>query len=196
MAMNDLNIREATYGDEQSIAEIQLWAWHMIYPDLMGKTPQEKHEFLEKEKAFARGRFSPEKSSDSATLVAELNGRIIGFCVLAKAIDRLPFNHVIGELNVLSNYQGYGVAKSLLSKTCDVAIEKGIKDIGGVVQSDNRRAKEWYLKLQPSSYSERVMSRDMDHQTDIYTIMRWDDVAMLKQALTTPALDHSPAPEW
>jgi ribosomal-protein-alanine N-acetyltransferase len=84
---------------------------------------------------------------NSISLVAKINGKIVGFIIGMIHLER---NFLVGHiltLDVLPQYRRRGVAKSLLQEIEKIFREKGVKSCRLEVREDNIAALRLYRKL-------------------------------------------------
>ncbi|MDY0029181.1 MAG: GNAT family N-acetyltransferase [Pseudobdellovibrionaceae bacterium] len=71
--------------------------------------------------------------------------RLVGILAVYFNRERMPFVY-ISNISVLSDYQGKGIAKTLLSKLVDYARKSGLLYVELEVSADNNRAQAFYRK--------------------------------------------------
>ena len=78
------------------------------------------------------------------SLVAEVNGKIVGYAIAAKEVGKKL--HLL-NFAVHPEYRGLGIGKALLTSLEKLARRKGVKEIYLEVEEDNEVAKELYRKM-------------------------------------------------
>lgn len=147
--LSDILIREASQGDARSIAEVHVRAWRWAYRDekeaLDGPT-------LEDRMAQWTPRVS-HPSSESAVLVAESNGRVVGFAFVGPSEDEDARD---GTTELISLYvdehvAGTGVGRGLMKATMELVRGRGYSVLTLWAGKRNHRARRFYeaAGLQP-----------------------------------------------
>ncbi|MDB5505846.1 MAG: GCN5-related N-acetyltransferase [Devosia sp.] len=128
-----LQIRKAEKTDIERLADIAFRAWeHSILP-LLGATP----EMVRREKQRLHN-IAAETSE--RIIVAELDGRAIGWCSRARNRAYVPFLFVAPE------YQGHGVGTALLRRIESMLELGGATRVHLETPADNVRAVRFYEK--------------------------------------------------
>ncbi|ABU81760.1 ribosomal protein S18-alanine N-acetyltransferase [Ignicoccus hospitalis] len=78
------------------------------------------------------------------SLVAEVNGKVVGYAIAAKEVDKKL--HLL-NFAVDPQYRGLGIGSALLESLEKLAKKKGLKSIYLEVEEDNYRAMRLYKKM-------------------------------------------------
>lgn len=140
-----MNIRVADFEDAQSIAQIHVQGWQCAY---RGQIPQDYLDSLSTEK---RLKFWKNLLSDletkSVTLVAEKEGKVIGFCCVGPGRDEDAGSS--GELTAIyihPNHLGQGAGTALMKQSLKVLREKGFTKATLWVLGTNQKTRDFYEK--------------------------------------------------
>jgi ribosomal protein S18 acetylase RimI-like enzyme len=168
--MEEINIRIAEFSDAANLTVLKQQVWVATYA--VEGLRSEFSDYLLAEFTLANEMTllgNPEKK----TLIAELNGHLIGCTVVAfNAEVPLPAVGIIPEiavLYVLERFTGMGIGKILLEKSLQLINESGFKAAWLTVYHKNDRAIKFYKKhgftdigkaffeMQGNQYENRVL---------------------------------------
>ncbi|PIB42439.1 GNAT family acetyltransferase [Pseudomonas sp. 2822-15] len=141
-------IRDALLKDAKHIAQVHVRSWQQAYVDLM---PEDFLASLtttlpQKEAHWAR----LIESQDANTLVAEVDGNVIGWLSLGLCRDTDTPEVASGEvmaIYVLADYWGQGIGAQLWQAGFQRLVEQGYKRISLWVLAANQRAVRFYTRL-------------------------------------------------
>lgn len=143
MTTSDLIIRTPVPDDGPAIGTVHVDAWQHAYADLM---PAEYLEGMDAERSGKRWQRTLQLPRDGAdVLVAELDGRIIGFAVFGEPRDDVPAG--MGELaaiNFAHDAWGRGFGSALFTAAVDGLKEAGFTGAYLWVAAGNDRAIGFY----------------------------------------------------
>lgn len=114
---------------------------------------------VKKQKSFIRARIN---SAINLFIVAEINGEIIGSCILSGSNLKREKHKVDLGVSVQKKYWSLGIGRKLLEEAMDWGKENNIKKITLKVDATNYRAISLYMKLgfkvEGSLYKDKYMS--------------------------------------
>jgi len=134
-----LLIRKAVYDDAPAVASIHARSWVAAYtgffPEkLMAETNAKR---LEQRRKSLKGEHN--------TYVAVLDGRVVGFCGIARVTeDDLPGWFRVGALYLDPDTFRQGVGRKLMEFSVDLARAEGCPGVLLYVLEDNLRARRFY----------------------------------------------------
>jgi RimJ/RimL family protein N-acetyltransferase len=134
-------IRSAAEQDAKSLSEVRL--------QIDGETEnldREPGEAYIDESGFKQVIKTDTESSSNLFLVAEVNGRIVGFSRCAGNNLKRTSHRVEFGIGVLKDFWGYGIGKNLLKETTHWADSNGIKKVSLHVLETNEKAIKLYEK--------------------------------------------------
>jgi diamine N-acetyltransferase len=114
--------------------------------------------------------------SNVTTLVAEANGRLIGFCQVRAQPPPHSIHASVADLATLlevqrfyvrSGWHGLGVAQALMQAALAAAYERGARQVWLGVFHQNRRAQAFYAKFGFVAAGEHTFTVGTDPQRDI-----------------------------
>ncbi|GAM15868.1 GNAT family N-acetyltransferase [Mesobacillus selenatarsenatis] len=145
----DFNIREMNYKI-RSASDIDAEALSDLRMQIDGETEnldREPGEAFIDPQGFRSIIKADSESPRNLFLVAETNGRLIGFSRCA-GNDLKRFRHKVEfGVGVLKEFWGYGVGRNLLQESITWADDSGIRKITLNVMESNEKAKQLYEKL-------------------------------------------------
>lgn len=142
--MENLIVRKAELKDAAGIAKVHVETWQSAYK---GQMPDLYLESLSVEKRSASWHDILSKPKGNAdTLVAEADGKIVGFCSVSKCRDEdMPEN--TGELWAIyvdKDYAGKGIGTALLNKGLNILRDQGFDKATLWVLTSNDKTRRWY----------------------------------------------------
>lgn len=145
----DFNIRELNYKI-RSASDIDAEALSDLRLQIDGETEnldREPGEAFIDPQGFRSIIKADSESPRNLFLVAETNGRLIGFSRCA-GNDLKRFRHKVEfGVGVLREFWGYGVGRNLLQESITWAEDSGIRKVTLNVMESNEKAKQLYEKL-------------------------------------------------
>jgi ribosomal protein S18 acetylase RimI-like enzyme len=140
----DLIVRKAQLKDAAGIAKVQVEAWQSAYK---GEIPDSYLDSLSVEKRTERWHDILSKPEDNAdTIVAEVDGKIVGFCSVSHCRDTDILNST-GELWAIyvdKDYAGKGVGTAIHNKGLNILKNKKFTHATLWVLTSNNKARKWY----------------------------------------------------
>lgn len=124
-----VKIREGVLSDVPGIARVHVDTWRTTY---VGIIPQEHLDNLSYRKSEIRWQQFLEGSAEinnTGILVAEDEGKIVGFISYGTARDRTDYRGEVYALYVLEEYQLRGIGKSLLKEAVGKLKKVNINDL-------------------------------------------------------------------
>ncbi|MGK5558104.1 N-acetyltransferase family protein [Actinomadura kijaniata] len=133
--VSDLQIRWATPADDAALAELDARTWSTVSAVAPRPEPGEP--------------FFGEKTRPESILVAERDGRVVGYAKLAAPYPFPSGAHVrsIHGLAVDPGERGRGIGRALMEAACDRAREQGARRITLRVLGGNDPARRLYESL-------------------------------------------------
>jgi GNAT superfamily N-acetyltransferase len=157
----DLVVRAARSSDARAIAEVSVASRQWSYRDLLGEADLAALSVEATTADFAEG--LTQLSPDSAVLVAEVAGRVVGYAYVLPSPDSdVPAgSSELGSIYVTEEVAGTGVAPALMNEAVKHARFAGHSFLTLWVRRENGRARRFYEKygLQPDG---RERSRPHD----------------------------------
>lgn len=142
--MENLIVRKAELKDAAGIAKVHVGTWQSAYKGQMPDSYLDSLSIEKRTDSWHDILSKPEGNAD--TLVAEVNGEVIGFCSVSKCRDEdMPEN--TGELWAIyvdKNYAGKGAGTALLSKGLSILKDEGFTKATLWVLSSNDKTRKWY----------------------------------------------------
>jgi ribosomal protein S18 acetylase RimI-like enzyme len=140
-----MKIRKATQADIESIMKLwkELMNFHIerdSYFDIANNAPEKFAKFI-KEKL---------DSNDYCILVAEDNGRVVGYCLAKKdkhPLFKAPDYSEIFDLVITREFRRKGIGSALLDKVFNWCFEKGIKRVEVKVALANEVSRKFWRKM-------------------------------------------------
>lgn len=179
--MVPLRIRKADLKDAEAIGALHVASWQETYRGIL---PDELLHGLSMEARSDMWRSVLAASSDAQqtiVLVAELNGRIVGFGACGAQRDEnlraQGFHAEIGAIYVLQAAQREGVGKSLMRLMAQSLLRSGRKAVSLWVLRENGRARAFYEALGGTLLGEK--EDQLAGATLIEVGYGWSDVATL-----------------
>lgn len=141
-----MTIREAMLSDAETIAEIHVASWRSAY---RGQIPDALLDSLDSAK---RAAFWQAHLADARfrTFVAEMDGRIIGFCDLipSRDLDSNPQTSAeIAAIYIHPNHWRRGAGRALCHRVFEIARNTGYKIITLWALKSNTAAQRFYKAL-------------------------------------------------
>lgn len=141
--MGSLLLREAVPSDAQKIAEVHIKTWQSAY---FGLIPDDYLQSLDvDQRARNWAKILESSIADSQTIVAEIDGVIVGFMGIGP--NREPSESGLGEVYTVyvdPNYQGHGVGSNLMEKGIQILKDQGFRGAVLWVLDKNMRTRTWY----------------------------------------------------
>ena len=141
--MNVLRIREASVSDAEGIAKVHVYTWQNAY---LGLIPDSFLQGLSVEQKTANWIKNIENPlSKSQTLVAEVNGEIVGF--ISVGIDQeggLPNQGEVYAIYVMPSIQKRGIGVALMREGLQALETEGLACAILWVLDGNLRTRAWY----------------------------------------------------
>jgi RimJ/RimL family protein N-acetyltransferase len=141
-------IRAARAEDAAAIAAVHVAAWLAAYRGIVPDEVLDELSTAERERRWRGWLGAP--GEGWLTLVAEIGGRIVGFCTLvapSRDPDAGAGTAEIAALYVVPEQWRRGTGKALLSAALDEARGPGLKDVVLWVLAGNAEAQEFYSRL-------------------------------------------------
>lgn len=144
---NEVKIRPAKLGDAPHIAKIHMETWQHTYrgqvpdafldnlPSTLGERTKKWQETLRKRQRGMR------------VFVAEIGGKIIGFCIVNPCRDDDMDQKEVGELGAIyidARFMNRGVGSALLKEALDFLKVAGFSRATLWVLDTNEKARRWY----------------------------------------------------
>ncbi|MDP1719600.1 MAG: GNAT family N-acetyltransferase [Candidatus Nanopelagicaceae bacterium] len=141
--MDDLQIRAASVSDAKGIAKVHVYTWQSTY---LGLIPDSFLQGLNVEKGTANWIKNIESPLPrSKTLVAEMDGEIVGFIgVGADREEELPNHGEVYAIYVLPSIQGRGIGTALMREGLTALKTEGLTRAVLWVLDGNLRTRAWY----------------------------------------------------
>lgn len=141
--MDDLQIRAACVSDAEGIVKVHVYTWQSAYSGLI---PDSFLQGLSVEQRTANWIKNIENPlPKSQTLVAEIDGEIVGFIgVGADREEYLPNQGEVYALYVLSSIQGRGIGTTLMREGLTALKTGGFTCAVLWVLDGNLRTRAWY----------------------------------------------------
>ncbi|GHD49894.1 N-acetyltransferase [Thalassobaculum fulvum] len=190
MAEYNVTIRPVEPGDALGLARIQIDTWRDAY---VGMLPDDTLLDLDDMRAAVRwtrvvgGLRAPE-----ALAVAEIEGRLVGFChggagrrAVAEAVDRLEPVAEVYALYVDPSFQGMGIGRALLADVTRRLIAHGFESLALLTLADNRHGRRFYDRI-GGAVGEAIPSVVVGSPADQVPYF-WPDMERLVQRLDAPA---------
>ncbi len=150
--MEDLIIRKMEYKDIESVANIKVSSWRISYKGIIDDSyldSMDINSYIEKRK---------EDYNKSLYLVAELNGKVVGFCRYDDRLRQVDKKNIGGEIYALyvdPNMKRMGIGRALVKKVEEEFKEKGITSFIIWCLKDNKPSKVFYRKMGGIEFSEK-----------------------------------------
>ncbi len=142
--MTPLQIRPAQVADAEGIASVHVKTWQHAY---RGQIPDDYLDGMSIERRTARWReLLADPTAYGRVLVAELDGRIVGFCGIGRSRDA-DADDAVGELYAIyidAQSMNHGVGSALLKVGLAYLIDQGYARATLWVMESNRRARRFY----------------------------------------------------
>ena len=137
----EINLRNWTTNDFQTVRNILLVTWKDAYPFI-----PEKDIIIHLENYYSETKLL-EFFNDLCVkgILAEIETEPVGWMKLYD--DQLADKYFISSLYVLPEFQGYGIGKKLLLKADEVAAKLKYEKVWLCVMKENIKALEWYIKI-------------------------------------------------
>jgi len=141
--MDDLQIRAARVSDAKGIAEVHVYTWQSAYLGLIPDSFLQGLSVEQRTTNWIKNIKNPLPRSN--TLVAEIDGEIVGFIgVGADREEDLPNQGEVYALYVLSNIQGRGIGTALMREGLAALKTEGLTCAVLWVLDGNLRTRAWY----------------------------------------------------
>ena len=146
LVAGELVVREARPGDARAIAEVSVASRRWSYRDLFAEADLDALSVEETTADFAEGLAG--LAPDTAVLVAELAGRVVGYAYVLPSPDAdVPAEtSELGGLYVTEEVAGTGVARTLMDAAIEHARAAGQGVLTLWVRRENGRARRFYEK--------------------------------------------------
>jgi GNAT superfamily N-acetyltransferase len=141
-------IREARLEDAGAIAAIHVASWLAAYRGIVPDEVLDELSTAERKRRWRGWLGAPD--GGWLTLVAEVGGRIVGFCTLvapSRDPDAALGTAEIAALYVMPEHWREGSGRALLSAALDEARGRGVTDVVLWVLAGNTEAQEFYSRL-------------------------------------------------
>ena len=144
--MGSLTVRGATRADARAIAEIHVAAWRAAYRDLMPQSYLESLSVAERAKMWEKTIAQP---GPAQLALAELDGKLAGFCLYGPTRDRVEGADVaeIYAVNVHPARWRQGAGRLLCTHALNEAAGREHSAMTLWVMSGNVRALRFYQHL-------------------------------------------------
>ena len=143
-SVKNFNIRPANINDAEGIAKIHVGTWQFAYK---GQLSDDYLDSLSVEKRTERWKEILNKPQlDNWSLVAELNGQIVGFCTVGKSRDE-DADSKIGELWAIyidPQYMDKGIGTALMNEGLKILKGKGFNKATLWVLESNDKTRGFY----------------------------------------------------
>jgi ribosomal protein S18 acetylase RimI-like enzyme len=141
----EVRIRDAKATDAGAIAEIHVAAWRAAYRGVM---PDDYLAALSVEKRTAMWQTTIAKAGPAKLAVAELDGRLAGFCLFGPTRDDAPSDIAeIYAVNVHPEFWRQGAGQSLCEHAVREAAAREHSAVTLWVLKENDRARRFYERL-------------------------------------------------
>lgn len=137
-------VRPAEVKDAEAIARVHVKTWQCAYKRIMSDKLLDSLSVEKRTKAWEE--ILSKLESDSRTFVAEIVGKVIGFCSIGSCRDE-NMDQTFGELWALyvdPDSINKGAGSALQKKGLSYLKEKGYKKATLWVLTSNKSAREWY----------------------------------------------------
>jgi ribosomal protein S18 acetylase RimI-like enzyme len=143
--MKPFQIRLAQIEDARAIAAVHINTWQYAY---RGQIPDEFLDGMSIERRTARWHEILSRSADlqEHVLVADVDGKIVGFCVVGRSRDE-DADETVGELYAIyidAQTMNHGVGSALLKIGLAYLAEQGYARATLWVMESNQRARRFY----------------------------------------------------
>lgn len=141
--MDNLRIRAARVSDAEGIAKVHVYTWQSAYLGLLSDSYLQGLSVEERTANWIKNIENPLPKSQ--TLVAEINGKIVGF--LGVGADReadLSNQGEVYAIYVLSSIQGRGIGVALMREGLQALKTAGLECAVLWVLEGNLRTRAWY----------------------------------------------------
>ena len=168
MDNRDVNIRRASTGDAESLAELGARTFSETFAE--DNSPEDVAAYLAA--SFSVERLAAELDDPlSVFFVAEVDGRAAGYAKLHPGeapgeVDGRKAVELV-RLYVAQAWLGRGVGPALMRRCIDEAREKGFQTIWLGVWERNRRAQAFYRKWNFHEVGEHIFQLGSDPQRDV-----------------------------
>ena len=139
-----LSVREAKVGDAQAMAEIHVAAWRAAYRGAMPDSYLAALSVRERVERWTRAIATP---GPAKVAVAELGGRIVGFCSFGPTRDAGSTDAEIYSVNVFPAAWGRGAWRTLCEHAFREAAAREHDAVTLWVLKENERARRFYERL-------------------------------------------------
>ena len=142
--MENLVIRKMEYKDIESVANIKVSSWRLSYKGIIDDEYLDNMDinlYIEKRK---------EDYNKSLYYVADLDGKVVGFCRYDDRLRQFNKQNIGGEIYALyvePTMKRMGIGKALVNKVEEEFREKGIKTYIIWCLKDNEPSKAFYKKM-------------------------------------------------
>jgi ribosomal protein S18 acetylase RimI-like enzyme len=138
-------IREANYEDAENITKMHIQSWQETYKNIVDQA------YLDKlpDTFETRLKFRQEilaKKDNNIHLVAESEGKIIGFCDAGISREYEGAKGEIYAIYLLKEYQGFAIGKKLFQQAVEFLLSNNLTPFTVSVLEDNMRARKFYEK--------------------------------------------------
>lgn len=174
--------RPATFDDALPIAETQVAVWRSAYRDLLPDALMDRMTVPDREKGWRRILEAYEASGRGAVIVAEQEGKVVGFLSCGDQRDDALSDRFSGEISAIyveASRQGIGTG--LMAAGAQALLDMGHEAAALWVLSDNAVARAFYERLQGAQVSERL-AEDGPENNLSEVAYGWSDVAELARA--------------
>jgi ribosomal protein S18 acetylase RimI-like enzyme len=144
--MPTISVRKAQLSDAVAIAKIHIGTWQCAY---RGQIPDE---YLDALSVEARARTWRDRLAESnpspQNFVAELDGRVVGFCGVGPCRDEDMDDHT-GELwsiYIDAQFMGRGAGSALLETGLQYLRDRGYRRATLWVLTSNHQTRQWYQR--------------------------------------------------
>lgn len=176
-----ITIRFASLSDAAVIAAVHIASWRETYAGLLPDQTLRDLSVTERTQLWFRILKDAATSPDTAVLVAEREGHVVGFASGGRQRDQCMldqgFTGEITAIYVVGTAQRLGIGQQLMRRLACALMDGGHTSASLWVLRDNRPARGFYDRLGGSVVAEK---EDRDDSTTLYEVAyAWHNLATL-----------------
>lgn len=178
--MSPLQIRRASFGDEEEIARVHIQSWQEAYRDLISSDYLAglSEQLSERVEVWRRILRNPKRWA----WVALVDGKIVGFCLFGPPRDENRESYVeLGAIYLLAKHKSQGIGFALLSSGFDFMKFQGYKKAYCWVLEGNPTIQ--FYEKSGAFFSKETKSEETGGQMLLELAYEWD---LSKNYLTGP----------
>ena len=142
MAQIQVTIRNAKLEDAEGIAYVHVKAWQESYKEILPEDYLAKISYSER--LELRKQILSIDDPTNLRLVAEYEGKIIGFCDAGKSRDWEKAKGEVYAIYLLDEFKGQGIGKALWGRSIQHLKEHQLIPFHVLVLKDNKQARKFY----------------------------------------------------